>query len=432
MSFCDYLPSNNKTHIKSRVKKRHTKKTQSKTPQSSFLTTLVPLSHADRDSSTSNNSNTRVHNKTKFKTDKIKFDSDNYNIFFIDAKIKEQLSGKISTVPDLYADLEKVLWILEEGENPVDRVVARHRADIIRKRILDLENTFEFAYYILVTDPIISEYRKLMRDISSRPFVVTDSSLVKDQEIKKSKLVNDYLRVAQTYIEFDNYQHNVSNRLVCEVCQSIDFMLDLDDDSIYICTECHTEVLMMDDSPTFKDTDRVNMSSRYTYSRRGHFINAMKRFQGIQNTDPARIQSVVVILMEQMKLHNLTKDNVTKDHLYIFLSEQKSPTLSRYYEDLNLLYHIITDKESPNISEYFNILLELFEEQEDALNQVQPADRNNSLNVNYKLYKLLQKISYPCCKDDFYILKTDIKQQEHDYTMKLAWNLLEWEWIPTF
>jgi len=54
------------------------------------------------------------------------------------------------------------------------------------------------------------------------------------------------------------------------------------------------------------------------------------------------------------------------------------------------------------------------------------------LNVYYKLYKLLQRNGFNCHKDEFYILKTKAKEDEHDEKMKKAWRILGWDWIETF
>ena len=59
------------------------------------------------------------------------------------------------------------------------------------------------------------------------------------------------------------------------------------------------------------------MCNRYTYSRKGHFIDAIKKHQGKQNTDKNIIKNVIEVLLKEMKLHNLTKTTVTKQHLYM-------------------------------------------------------------------------------------------------------------------
>jgi hypothetical protein len=123
------------------------------------------------------------------------------------------------------------------------------------------------------------------------------------------------------------------------------------------------------------------------------------------------------------------ENSVTKDQIYMFLSEQD---LSGFYEDLNLIFHIITKELCPDITEYLDDLYEDFDRLEEVLKDLQDDERTNSLNVNYKLYKLLQRRGYPCRKDDFYILKTKTKEDEHDEKMKQAFEILEWKWHPTF
>jgi hypothetical protein len=134
-----------------------------------------------------------------------------------------------------------------------------------------------------------------------------------------------------------------------------------------------------------------------------------------------------------MELHELSVDKVSKDNLYRFLTEKR---LSNHYDDIHLLHHIITGKPCADFSQFEGVLLEYFELQEKALDEITTADkkigRTNSINVYYKLYKLLQKVGWECKKGDFYILKTKTKEDEHDEKMKKAWFKLGWTWIDTF
>lgn len=419
ISFSQYLPSSKK---KSKKPGKQRKKPSEQI--SSFLVTPGPVQ------TNSKRADIQRRNRTK-KDFEQKIDADDYNIFHIDAKVKEKLKSKISHISDIQRDLVKTLWILNHGEDPVDRVLAKERAAVLRRRIQDLESTFELVLYIFRTDDILREYREMLSSTRARSFITLE--LQNDSVVNNgSELVSRYLCIAQEYITIDNLSYH-PEKLRCPACQRMDFRLD-DEDSTYICYHCQTEVNVLDDTPSFKDTDRVNMSSRYTYTKRGHFIDAMKRFQGIQNTDPKKIKKVVNILLDEMDKHNLKKlsqnrrERVSKDHLYMFLSENK---LSSYYDDINLLHTVITGEPCPNISEFEDVILDDFEKQEVAYIRVQDPERINSLNVNYKLYKLLQRRGYICKKDDFYILKTKNKEDEHDEVLKKAWEILGWIWIET-
>jgi hypothetical protein len=359
-------------------------------------------------------------------------DANNNNIFHIDSKIKENLSIAISNVPFLEKELEYLSWIIKNEDDPTQKIIAKKKSTLLRKKIQDLESTLELTLYIFKTTELIEKYKNLIKKSEISTFVKVQT---KSQEIITNKMKEievRYLYIAQAYIEIKNLSQ-YSKKMSCSSCNSKDFILSSEDDSIYICKNCHNEQEVLDDAPSFKDADRVNMSSKYTYSRKGHFVDAKKRFQGTQNTDPKKIKAAAVVISKEMVQHNLVPtqnlpNSISKDHVYLFLSEQN---LSNHYEDLNLLFYIITGVPCPNISDYEEVLDELFDKQEQALDQFKEDNRINSLNVNYKLYKLLQKVGYPCRKDDFHILKTPIKEDEHDEKMKMSWAILNWNWIPT-
>ena len=442
VSFCQYLPPKKVKGTKTKIGKTRSGKTRGEKPRrekeknvpknsSAFLATPSPTGSTTSFAGGKKKITRRIERAKKDADHKVNVND--YNVFHIDAKIREKLLSRISTLDKLKEDLQKTLWILHHGDNPVDRILAKTQASLLRRTMQDLESTFELVLYSMRTEDILMEYRELLSSAGARSFITLEPNNKDITSSKSSELISRYLCIAQEYIEIDNLQYH-PEKLRCPACQGVEFKMD-DENSTYICTYCFTEIDVLDDTPSFKDTDRVNMSSRYTYTKRGHFVDAMKRFQGTQNTDPQKIKNVVDILLVEMERHNLKKNSdnrkeqVTKDHLYMFLYENK---LSGYYDDINLLYHIITGEPCPNISEYEDTLLDLFEKQEDAYRQVQDPDRINSLNVNYKLYKLLQKVGYPCKKDDFYILKTKNKEDEHDEVLRRAWeDILRWEWIFT-
>ena len=429
-SFCSFLPA-----TQTNTRRGRNKKTKKRTTGPSFVSsTVAPLAAAPKATQSSRQKAftsvvPRAPPRARI-AEKKKIDAREYNIFHIDSIIRDQLNSQISSVPELEKDLENALRMFISG-TPNDQVMAQQQSSVLRRRIQDLESTFELSYYVLRTADILEEYRKTMLSKSSRSFVCLDRDEADRETTKRDEFVTKYLLVAREYVEIENYQQQ-TKKMICPACYNTD-MRRSDEETTFVCTLCATEVQILDDTPSFKDTDRVNMCSRYTYSRKGHFVDAIKKHQGKQNADPEVIQSVISILLEEMGFHNLTVDTAKKHHLYMFLSERE---LSAHYDDLNLLHHIITDEPCPDISMYEQQLLEDFDEQEGALDKVYEEDINdtrvNSLNVYYKLYKLLQRCGHNCRKDDFYILKTKTKEDEHDEKMKKAWRILGWEWIETF
>ncbi len=330
------------------------------------------------------------------------------DILYLDSQIKKNLSNNITSLPSLYDDLKHLQWIIDKSTDTIDRLLARENISLLRKRIQDLETGFEYGLYILRTADLIAEYKTILHTTKPTSFIRTTTNRDESKIHRRKQLILEYLSTAREYANLENYKQRVL-KPTCGACHSTDLTLSaIDGESTLVCG-CGTIVEQLDDAPTFKDSERVNMSSRYTYTCRGHFIEAMNRFEGKQNIEVPT--NIVELLQLEVRRHNLTPDTATKDHIYMFMTESK---LSDYYADINLIYFKITAKNPPDITNFRNELLEMHEQLEEAYLEVKDDERLNSLNVNWKLYKLLQLLGYDCKKDDFFCLKTPTKQGEHE------------------
>jgi hypothetical protein len=304
-------------------------------------------------------------------------------------------------------DLKTLLWIVNNSPDAIDQIQAKSQSSILRKRIQDIESGFDFGLYILRTSDLLAEYKDITTQTRSTSFVRVASTIDEEKLHRRNDIILEYLRIAKEYVNLEGFRQR-SQKTICDACHSTNLAESTEDSSILIC-ECGNVIELLDDAPTFKDSERVNMSSRYTYTCRGHFTEAMNRFEGKQNTeiDP----QVIETLKRELSLHDLTPQTATKDHIYMFLSEKR---LSDLYSDINLLFFLISGVNPPDITDYRSELLEMHDQLEEAYSEVKDNERLNSLNVNWKLYKLLQLLDYPCKKDDFFCLKTPTKQGEHE------------------
>jgi len=424
--FFRYLPS-------SRKKSRRRKKKQGGICETmdSFLATLAPPStKKDYKNREDEKRNILGVGSWRFSNpQKESVDIEEYDILIIDRKIKVMLTKNISTLPILQADLEKTIWIMTNGQ-PNQRIIARRNAVMLRRRIRDLDSTMELGLYIFKTADILEEYRNIVNSERKKFFIRANNYEDDPSAQRKEELIGVYLRIARDYIDLSNF-FQAPRKMKCPSCNGMNFTVSMDEDSIYICNDCFSEVELLDEAPSFKDANRVNLSSKYTYTKKGHFVDSIKRFMGIQNTDPEKIRKVVAVLREEMRKHNLVaergkKNSVTKDNLYMFLSEQDG--MSNHYDDINLLHHIITGDPCPDISHLVDALNEDFDKFEDGYEDVKDPGRINSLNVDWKLFILLLKNGFPCKKDDFYILKTKAKEDEHIEKSKEVFENLGWPW----
>lgn len=409
---------------------------QSAPPGNSFLpTNLKRCNPPQRPATSSGSSKTSKTTKTQKPSFPTKIDASEFSISYIDTKIKEKLSYAITNIEELEEELITLIRIALNDKDPYQRVLASQRQEILRKRIRDIETGMELIYYIYRTEKLINEFKELESQTTQNfigGFKDDGASKESRTESRKNSIIREYLSIAREYIDLENLKIK-SEKMVCEACDCTEFSIAADNDYLYICNKCGGEIEYFDDNPSFKDSDRVNMSSKYRYSRKGHFIEACKKFQGTQNVDPRKIRRVVKILEEEMRLNNLVPEqglpnSVTKDNLDNFLS---SCRLNSHYDDLNLIHHIITGVPCPDISMYMDRLLVDVDLLERVLIEIQDEGRVNSLNVYFKLYKLLQRYGAPYKKEDFYILKTQVKEYEHDLKMKEAFDILGWDWIAT-
>jgi VLTF3-like late transcription factor len=331
---------------------------------------------------------------------------DQINILQLDQKIQDQLRANVSTLPQLRSELQRLLWIMVRGVEPLDQIMAKKQVTMVRRRIQDLEGAFELAHYLLRSAPIIEEYKALMTKYGPKSFVPqrTNSSI----EDRKQHLQEEFMCIAREYLDLSGYPTRTTTTAKCASCGGTSF--EIEDETLYACRKCGVLREIFDESPSYKDNDRVNMSSRYTYTVKGHFQEAIDNFQATKNVNVP--PSVYATLREEFALHNLNDEKkITKDHIYTFLNERG---LSDYYTNINLIHYVITGIPAPDISHYVSKLLDMY----DAIMQVyadtKDPSRVNSLAVNYVLYKLLQLLGYRCRKNDFFVLKTTTKLEEHD------------------
>lgn len=352
--------------------------------------------------------------------------SEDYDVFVLDSQIRGYINSKKSLLSDLRSDLFTSIK-LSKGRDISQRLIATQNIPRLRNQIKDIETTMELGLYNMKVSSLLEEYRSIHRS----SFMGDDFTTTR----RKAEIRRLFLGNVRDYVVITISKRRVYRTMVCESCSSKSIRVRDDDECVYVCQDCYHEFEIPNDTTSsYKDTDRVNLSNKYVYSRKGHFTDAVKHLQGDQHYDRVKIDNVIMIIKREMKFHGLVSEgglinSVSKSNIHTFLSEN---SLSKHYIDLNLIYMLITDVPCPNLSPYIDKLYSEFDQLSEALEKVRDDGRVNSLNVFYILYKLLQRQERGWRKSDFYILKTKAKEDEHDEKMKKAFALLGWEWKPTY
>lgn len=232
----------------------------------------------------------------------------------------------------------------------------------------------------------------------------------------------------------------MGSRLRCTECQNESDAFSIYD-NYYVCEQCGLVSENTQNHISYKDIDRVNITSKYTYDRRTHFRDCINQFQGKQNAsiDP----KVYEDLCEQFLAHDLIPTNymdlpkdvafqkVTKEHIMIFLKDTKH---TKHYEDVVLIYATLTLKPTPDISYLETQLIRDFDTLTEAYDKKYKHvhERKNFINIQYVLYQLLRRHKFPCRKEDFNILKTIDRKYYHDTLCAELFQQLGWNLHPLF
>lgn len=315
----------------------------------------------------------------------------------------------------------------------------------LNKKIEDISEKISFNFFIMETTPLIDAYKLIL----NKPIKISFVGKSNNDEILKEKqeVIEKYLEIVKKFnfeVSFDSVskKDKAINLIFCEICKD-KICFESVEDKTYICNECGFQKEILGNMSSYKDVNRINLSSKYMYERKVHFKDCMNQYQGKQNSTIPK--EVFTDLEEQFKLHGLLEEGetkeerfkkITKDHILLFLKETGH---TKHYEDVFLIYQKMTGKKPDDISHLETKLMQDFETLSDLYDKKfkqdksKKIDRKSFINIQYVLYQLLRKYKHPCKKEDFNILKTLDRKSFHDDIMKELFQELNWNFFsPQF
>jgi hypothetical protein len=350
----------------------------------------------------------------------------------------EEERGKLETYKERLIATEQVLALNLQFSI---RKNLEQEQSIVKKRISEIESRKTEDFYVMETAEILVNYTKILR----KPKKVSFMGVVEAQEDEKLPLIQNYLRIAQNFIPNINVSCTASvgeSKKTCSKCESSRL---LETDGFMVCVTCGDEIMMKASSSSYKDAERVNVGSKYTYDKRIHFRDCMNQYQGKQNsTIPQRVYDDLIHEFDQHGLLIKSSDKIerfskiTKEHILLFLKETKH---AKHYEDAVLIHYNLTSIKPPDISHLeqeilsdFDQLVETYEKtyKNRKASAVMGAARKNFINNQYVLYQLLTKHSHPCDISEFNILKTVERKTYHDEICRELFSTLGWNFVSVF
>lgn len=325
------------------------------------------------------------------------------------------------------------------------RIMLETSKQKLEEKIKDIVSCKSKNFYIMETAELIEEYEKILRKPLKVSFIGVVS--VDEETVKiKKELVTKFLNISKKYDL--NIIHNVKldkKHDQCENCKNLD-LYELN--GFRVCISCGHEIQIPAASSSYKDVERVNVGSKYTYDKRIHFRDCINQYQGKQNSTIH--DKVYIDLEKQFYQHGLLVNsndkhvkfaNITKKHILLFLKEAGH---SKHYEDAVLIHYNLTGIKPPDISHLeskiiadFDKLVETYEKTIKGKNIIAGTvidvdERKNFINNQYVLYQLLKKYKHNCDITEFNILKTLERQKFHDLICELLFKELGWNFTSVF
>jgi len=359
------------------------------------------------------------------------------DILNIDFNIKNTFKEETDKIPQYQEKLNDLLKTLKK-ENFSTRPYKNLQTTIntLQEKIENIRLGQKLNFYIAETAHLIERYKKILQTPVKLSFT---GKAVSDNK-EKNQIISDYIEIAQNYSDIKPIISKKMITVECNNCTNKK-LFDIIDNSIYICILCGAQQEILLHTSSYKDTDRINISAKYTYDRKAHFRDCINQYQGKQNSTVD--QKVYDSLIEQfMKHHLLEMDknskeerckNITKEHIYLFLKELQ---YTKHYENVNLIHYQITGKKPDDISYLEDKLLDDFDKLVNLYDRKfknKPGfHRKNFMNTQYVLYQLLIRYRHKCNKEDFTILKTVDRKSFHDDVAKICFEELGWNHTPLF
>ena len=358
------------------------------------------------------------------------------DIFTVDQNIIDNFQKEKEKLSEYTERYEAIIRSLE-NETDACSLKNRVRKSLetakcsLKTQIDDIQNDVRLNLYRAETAEILEQYKTVLNTPVRQSF--TGPPVINRE---KKNLVQKYLKIASKYTDVE-LPFSRKEVIVCKNCGN---KKDFDcEDTSYVCGVCSASQVVLKNTSSYKDVDRINGSCRYVYVRKIHFRDAIAQFQGKQNcTIQPEVYEKLEKELENHGLVNFSYDktdrlkrysSVTKDHIRIFLQELGYP---KHYENINLIHYNITGKPPDDISYLEEKLVQDFDTLTELYDKVcKDLDRKSFINTQYVLYQLLLKHKHKCKQEDFAILKTTDRKHFHNDIMSKLFNILGWSFTPT-
>lgn len=387
------------------------------------------------------------------------------DILSVDAAIKEEFTREYTDQSKLKEQLSDLSKTLTKNLPLRTQKTIQNNITTLQDQISTIDSQYNLNFYIAESAHILEKYKQILKT----PIKINFMSTKEADSSEKDSLIADYLNIVKKYITKshtniadDIYRAHANShkksslittsapKVTCnnDLCKN-KTNFDIIDNSVYICLLCGSQQIVSLHTSSFKDIDRINISTKYQYDRKVHFRDCINQYQGKQNSTID--EKILIDLDDQFERHHLLPKvtfrdktplkfpnkaryiTITKEIIHIFLKELG---YTKHYENVNLIHYLLTDIKPDNISHLEDRLLDDFDlltaQYDKTFKNREGYARKNFINTHYVLYQFLMRYKHQCKKEDFTMLKTVDRQTFHDSVSAELFIALEWSITPLY
>lgn len=326
----------------------------------------------------------------------------------------------------------------------------QHQRDDQRARMLKPHNMVEHKQLLNETERVTNElnsitsghdkaeYLSKVKDlIAVYQEIGTNTKLVAFNTSKKEspkagenhqlrhQVIARYLEIARHYISIDVIRE-VPFDTKCPSCDQDFKDVAVDDNGIQRCPNGCFEKQNLIQAAHYKDSSRVNLSTRNGYDNRDNFYKAMMRHQGKQqNRLPEKMFDLLdnyfiafglptSAEVKKMSLTERDRRGLNQQLLYKAMADRGFPS---YYDDGNLIANLYWGVPLPEYSHLEDIIMDDYDGTQKIFEELPKDERTSCLNTQYRLFQHLRARGYPCKIDDFKMINSE-SREAHDKLWK--------------
>lgn len=294
-----------------------------------------------------------------------------------------------------------------------------------------LESDRAVTEYLDKVTPYLKQYQDIAnrnKKVFGRAIEISEADLV-----ERSKAVDGYFSIVSQYYPIKAVRQYKDITPLCPNCE-----LDMESQpGKLLCQECGYNIAVPT-ADSYQQGMRKNISvTKNSYEDRLNYEKSIKRYKGEQpNKLPADLftkldrhfSSYGKLISSQvisMPLVNGKRGPYERESLFRALKEIN---YSGFYEDINLICHIYWGWDLPQIDHLEAQLMEDYDKSQLIYEQIKSRKgRSSCINVNYRLFRHLRRLGYPCRQEEFKMIKT--KEILEDYEMIWKEICLKLDWI---